>query len=396
MVELARRAAAVLLLALAAAAQERGTTAQPGGRLLLMNEGFALGEREAQACFGASAGPRLVLSIAGETPLDPLGEASPAGRPGSVRRMALAPAAARTLDWTPLEQALGEAALIELLDGRWVDWWQLGSIDSRATPLALGLREAHRRGTPIVATGAAARYAAASSVVPYAEIGRKSANPRRVDLYAAFEGLGLTDLALESTSAAGDSLERLLRVFLRSPLSQAALLHGRSALLLDERADTARVLAPAGAVWWVDVHDARRQRELLRGGTISRARDGSTWSAGSNGRPGGVRQIAAEGTAEVELVRVLAHPRAAGSAGARAPESGPSATPFARERWQDWTSSAAWTDPRPLVLRSAGAQLTLYLDGDTAWERGTDGAPQGAPLLGLRFDAAWEFPDPGR
>lgn len=360
---LALAAAALALLARPAPAQERRLDAHPGGTVALAASAFAWTEPEARAFVGAAKGERVVIALEADAP-DPLAaSALPA------RRFTLDSTAERVGDLTEPAQSLANAAAVELVGGTWIAWWRVLMPNGKTSRLALELSEAHRRGVPVLGAGAAAGFLAAAVPVARAELGRPERNPHRADPDAAFGGLGLVALVLDADALAHPSLDRGLRALLRGGATSAVHLAGDAAWIVDEREQRARLLGRDGAfALFVDVSHARRMRESLREGRLTRVEPGEEWDF-------------ARAVPVVERAR-WTPPREPPTLAAEKADD-----PLATARLG--TALAKGSALVALELVSERCTLRLACDADT--RGGKD-----APYADVLFDVAWEFPGAGR
>ncbi|MBI5364889.1 MAG: hypothetical protein HZA53_17055 [Planctomycetes bacterium] len=356
-------ASLVAFPAASAVAQERRSDAHPGGPVALASTAFAWSADDARAWIGDRVGERVVLRLAREDLGDPLSEC---GRP--AREFVLEPESRFVGDASEPVGAIAHAAAVELVGGTWLGWWKLLLRDGKASRIALELHEAHRRGVPLVGTGAAAGFLAAYSPVERAELGREEKNLHRPDTASPFAGLGLVDGLFDAEALAGGSLERELRVLLRSGLVDAVFVSGAGAWIVDEQCATARFVGrPGAAALVVDVANARRMRESLREGRVSLLEPGQRWDLARR-RPVAVEPAWKRGPVP-----------AVGSALSSDPLDARRVVTLleAREAF------------RASEVETATVVLRLWTDEDT---RG--GAEE--PWSRVRFDVSWAFPEPVR
>lgn len=351
------------LLTVSAAAQERRSDAHPGGPVALAASAFAWSAEDGRTLLGDRTGERVLLRVAKEDAGDPLSEC---GRP--ARDFILEPVSRFVGDLPEPARAIESAAAIELVGGTWLGWWKLLLRDGKASRIALALHEAHRRGVPIVGTGAAAGFLAAYSPVDRAELGREEKNHHRPDAASPFAGLGLVDVLFDGDGVPRGSLERELRVLLRSGLVDAVFVSGAGAWIIEESSASARFLGrPGAAALVVDVANARRMRESLREGRVSLLEPGQRWDLARR-RPAAM---------EPPWTRADARPAARDA----------SADPLdARNFVARLGSPEAF---RAVDIETAAVALRLWMDEDS---RG--GAE--VPWSRVRFDVTWAYPEPVR
>jgi hypothetical protein len=353
-----------VLAAPAPAAQDRRNDAEPGGPVAFCARPFAWTAEECRAFLGAPApgGARVVLTVAQAPPPDPLAASGLA-----ARAFVLDPAARRPGDAKELLAAVAGARAIELHGGTWLEWWTVLLPTGRTAPLALAIDAAHRRGVPVLGTGAGAGFLAGSTPVERATLGRAERNRQRHDAEAAFGGLGLVALAFDGEGQPGASFARDLRLALRDGADGGVHLVGEAAWIVDERTEEARLVGrPGGAALVYDLKSARRMRETLREGRITRLDPGARWDLARRRPVPEPPPLARDDAAP--RVETIADPLApAALLAALAGEA-----PF---RAVDWSAP--------------GVELRLAADEDTLGGRGV-------AVARARFDVAWEYPEPVR
>lgn len=346
-------------------AQERRTNADARGRVALCATAFPWTAAECAEFLGDGAGPGLVLAF-GTAP-DPL-----AASQRTWERVAL-DGATDPGDDAELVARVERASALELLGGTWLEWWSVFNHASRTTSLALALREAQRRGVPLLACDGAASHVARAALVPRSVIGKPRRNPRTPDPDVQVAGLGLAPVVWETANDPDASLAAVLRALLRRPLDGALYATGASALVIEPGGALARVIARAdGAVLDIDLSRARRMREALREGRVTLGKDGARWELATHA-PAGAWSAFPGSPAGAERRDVTADALA------------PSA-------WTAALHAGAWPDTCTRTLASAGVEVRFALTPDSLRAGGESGD---AVLAHVTFDVAWEFPDPG-
>ncbi len=379
---LAAFAALAPLTAARAHAQERGTVAERGGIVALAAEGVRFDAAERARIFGLAAGApertgvRVVFQVDAEEHVDPLEQSA------LECKLIVIDSKQRFPGDTPAAPPeIERAAAIELVGGTWSQWWLTLSPQNRSSQLATLLREAHRRGTPIIGSGAAAGHLARYSLDARASIRPISRNAHPDDPDLALAGLGLVDGAFDSQAPSGGSLQRLARAALRTDLGPAVFLAGRGAWIVDARAGEAFLVGDGAgdataAALVLDLGGpaaSRRLRESVREARLSLVRPGVRWSLERRAPTGTTRSLPSG-----------ADPSATASNPARAvPDAlGTDAVVealdhLARSRFK----------PPPLDLRSPGRELVLTADERTCLA----GDPARSIAL-VRCDILWEYP----
>lgn len=314
MIAAARALVALLAFAPAAgafaSAQERGTLAERGGVVAVVSEGWELDANARQRLFelatGSSqaSGARVTVRIApkdateraGALPTEPLAQspltrvafdvdlasAFPGDIPGVQQRIELArPHGA--VDSTSAASA-DRVRAIELVGGTWSNWWTTLTPLNRSSSLANVLREAHRRGTPLVAAGCASGHLFDYAVEARAAVRPRSRNAHPDDPTFALTGLGLVEGAFDESSRSGGSLQRLARAALRTDLGPAHFLAGKGAWIVAPARGSGGEAELAGesdaALLVLDLAGparARRMRESIREARLSLLRPGARW-----------------------------------------------------------------------------------------------------------------------
>lgn len=344
-------------------AQDRRTNADRGGSVALCSTPFAWSADECAAFLGERAGTRLLLVI-GDA-LDPLAAARQPGERATLDLEHGDPG-----DDLALVQRIEHAAAIELAGGTWLEWWPVLYHGSKSTRLAQALREAHRRGTPVLATSGAASHLAQACLVPRSVLGKPRRNARTPDPDAQVNGLGLAAVVWEPASDPGATLDAMLRALLRRPLDGAVYAHGAAALVIGADGVSARVLArDGGALLFVDISRARRMRESLREGRVALGEHGSRWDLALRAPSGAWSAFA-------------------GTRGPAAPRR-EVRDALAPAVWLERLRASAWTDASECTLASADCEVRFALTPDSLR---ADLEPR--PLAHVSFDVQWAFPDP--
>lgn len=344
-----------------AAAQERRTNSDARGRVALCSTTFAWPAEECAEFLGERAGTRLCLAF-GAAP-DPL-----AASVRACERVELGDATQDPGDDEALLARIERASVIELVGGTWLEWWPVFYHASRTTRLALALREAQRRGVPLLASDGAASHVAQAAVVSRSVIGKPRRNPRTPDPDVQVAGLGLAPVVWETAVDPDASLAAVLRALLRRPLDGAAYATGDAALVVEPGGATARVLARGeGAVLFVDISRARRMRESLREGRVTLGAHGVRWDFAARAPVGAWSPFA-------------------GSAAPSEPRHAV-ADALAPAAWIERLRTDAWTNASTCALASRGVEVRFALTPDTLRDEGA--------LARVAFDIAWDFPDPG-
>lgn len=356
--------ACLIAVSARATAQDRRTNSDRGGPVALCSTPFAWSADECAAFLGERAGTRLLLAI-GDVP-DPLAAARQAGERATLDLEHGEPG-----DDLALAQRIEQAAAIELAGGTWLEWWPVLYHGSKSTRLAQALREAHRRGTPVLATNGAASHLAQACLVPRSVLGKPRRNERTPDPDTQANGLGLAPVVWEPASDPGATLNAVLRALLRRPLDGAVYAHGAAALVIDADGVNARVLARGGgALLFIDISRARRMREALREGHVALGEDGSRWDLASRAPTGAWSAFA-------------------GASGHASPRREVQDA-LAPAVWLERLRASAWTDADECALASADCEVRFVLTRDTLR---ADAEPRA--LARVSFDVQWAFPDPG-
>lgn len=362
-----------------ASAQERGTSSERGGVVALVAEGYVFDAAARVRLFGLDAaapergGVRVVFQLDDTERVDPL-----QGSALTLERVLIDPKARFAGDTPAARIAIERAAVIELVGGTWSEWWFTLSPLNRSSHLATLLREAHRRGTPIVGSGAAAGHLARYSIDARAAVRPISRNAHPDDPDLALAGLGLVDGAFDAQEPSGGSLQRLARAALRTDLGPAVFVAGRGAWIVDARAGEAFLVGEATASALVldlgGPAQSRRLRESVREARLSLVRAGARWDLERRTLVDSRRALAndvGERVDEVSTPRAVADALAAGAI------------------VDEIDGLARSLDKRKSVaLRSTGRELVLAIDERTRlW-----GDPASTIAL-VRCDILWEYPE---
>ena len=230
------------------------------GTLVLCGESFELPEALARELAGSA--PHLVLDLDGAAP-DPLAHGN---------SQALRPDLAG--DWSAAREAallpdLARAGAVVVQARTWLSCWQHFQYEQKDSRLEQELRAALRAGHPLVATGAAAAYCAAWSIVTREEIHKTARNPRRAEPELVVTGLEFARAWMVDTSTqAPAGAERLLRESQRFGNARALYLQGPVAWIVRAADGPVAEVVGSGCACVFDLARARRSREELRDGRL--------------------------------------------------------------------------------------------------------------------------------
>jgi cyanophycinase-like exopeptidase len=156
----------------------------------------------------------------------------------------------------------------------WLACWQHFKPEQKDSRLEVELRAALRSGRPVVATGAAAAYCAAWSLVTREEIQRAQRNPRHEDPNLVANGLAFAEgWMIDTSGQEPGGAARLLRATTNFGNARALYLSGPVAWIVRGDAHEAEI-AGSGCAAVFDLAHARRSRGDLKEGRLLLLRNG--------------------------------------------------------------------------------------------------------------------------